>query len=221
MGTLSLAFDRLFTMTSSLAFAKTGQHKGVDLSQLEVSLDQHAMRAFEEFNTGMYMLHKHAVHNGCNSQEIAQQNLKLLHTNLKTSKTYRGTINYIRNSRIESPQWNWIPLFDNTGIKAGLLYLAAGNMVRFKKPGSATTLRQSSLFAPFSQANSTQLYLGLKGNTLIECSNTSGEVTARKQIKSGDAYTEDTDRCSIHRLNAGKESCLLLNILLDYAHSTA
>jgi len=220
MGTFSIAMDRLSNFTSAIAVSRHRPKAGIDLSTFEILLDDNAKRAFAEFNTGMKMLHKHGLHNDCNIQDISRQNLKLLHSNLKESKNYRAGINYLTSSSIESPQWSWIPLLEKPDIRAGLLYLVAGKSVAFKNASTAITLRHSNLVAPFAQPDHTQLYLNLMGRTQIECMGTESQLTTMQILKKGFAIADNNAGCVVHRLSAGRDASLLLNVQLNYAGDT-
>ena len=220
MGTLSLAMDHLSNFRSALAISRHRPKTGIDLSTFEILLDDSGKRTFTEFNTGMKMLYKHALHNDCDIQDISRQNLKLLHNNLKQSRSYRTGINDLSASSIESPQWSWIPLFEREDIRAGLLYLVHGKSVTFKNPGTAITLRHSNLVTPFAQPDHTQLYLNLLGNTQIECMDTENQLTTMQLLKKGYAIAENNAGYIVHRLSAGRDTSLLLNVQLNYTDDT-
>lgn len=221
MGAFSFTMDRLSTLSSVIGLPKNTGRDSLNLSQFEITLDDNAQRAFAEFNTGMKMLRKHGVRNGCDIQHIARQNIKLLHTNLKSCQAYRSGISRIRSYAINNQQWAWIPLFQNGDVNAGLLYLSAGTHVVVNKQTASITLRQQVLHSPFrqnsAQHETTQLFLSLMGKTEIH-SQTGHHVphtTPRTDIlKNGEAFAESPERFKIHDLHTGGHASLLLNVQL-------
>ena len=220
MGTLSVTLDRLSHFTSTLTTSKRQPNVGIDLTTFEINLDDKAKRAFAEFNTGMEMLHKHGMHNDCNIQDISRHNLKLLHGNLKYSKNYRSSVRYLSTHTIASPQWSWIPLIETTNMRAGFLYLAAGKSVTFNNPGIAITLRHNNLIAPFAQPDHSQLYLNLLGKIQIQCLSPENQLTTTQILKKGYAIAENNAGSVVHRLSAGQDTSLLLNVQLNYTGVT-
>ena len=233
MGAFDFAMGTLSSISSAFTSSKGGNEKTINLNDFRIELDNNAQRAFAEFSTGMQMLHKHSVHNSFNVVTITEQNLKLLHGNLKTNQAYKKTITQIRSRTVKSNHWAWLPLFSDTNISAGLIYLPAGHSVAPNTAGANVTIRQNTLHIPFSQTEENsvghQLYLGLMGNTSIECkgpgfnSSTSYKVVNKNtaegklcsvNIKRNDAFIEDPLHNKVQRLYSSQESCLILNVHL-------
>lgn len=237
MGAFNFAMGTLSSISSVFVSPKSGRKNTINLNDFRIELDSNAQRAFTEFSTGMQMLHKHSVHNSFNVVTITEQNLKLLHGNLKANQAYKKTISQIRSRSVESNHWAWLPLFSNQDISAGLIYLPAGHTVAPNTAGANVTIRQNSLHAPFSHTQTSdsghQLYLGLMGNTAIECQSptfTGSSYSTRKlgtakqsgsssvTLKRNDAFIENPIHKKVQRLYSGQEPCLILNIHLLHAN---
>ena len=189
MGALSFAMDTLATLSSVLAPTK-GNRNYLDLSSLEFTLDDIAQRAFDEFATGMKMLHKHGARNACDISAITQQNIKLLHSNLKASPNYRNTLSLIHGSAGVMMHRTWLPLLDNHDLSAGLLYLAPGNSSSPSNQDTNTIMGQTQIHFRTTSLDS-------RTNTIT--------------LKKGGAFAEDPLRFTVDQLISQKET-LLLNI---------
>ena len=189
MGALSFAMDTLATLSSVLAPTK-GNRNYLDLSSLEFTLDDIAQRAFDEFATGMKMLHKHGARNACDISAITQQNIKLLHSNLKASPNYRNTLSLIHGSAGVMMHRTWLPLLDNHDLSAGLLYLAPGNSSSLSNQDTNTIMGQTQIHFRTTSLDS-------RTNTIT--------------LKKGGAFAEDPLRFTVDQLISQKET-LLLNI---------
>ena len=234
MGAFDFAMGTLSSISSVFAYSKGAGKNTINLNDFRIELDSNAQRAFSEFSTGMQMLHKHSAHNSFNIVTISEQNLKLLHSNLKTNQAYKRTISQIRTRAVESNHWAWLPLFSNQDISAGLIYLPAGHTVAPNTAGANVTIHHNTLHAPFTSAEKQtcghQLYLGLMGSTTIECvspaptysssfrqtntgsaaHNSSSSVT----LKRNDAFIADPLHKTVERVYSGQEPCLILNVHL-------
>ena len=209
MGALSFAMDTLATLSSVLAPTK-GNRNYLDLSSLEFTLDDIAQRAFDEFATGMKMLHKHGARNACDISAITQQNIKLLHSNLKASPNYRNTLSLIHGSAGVMMHRTWLPLLDNHDLSAGLLYLAPGNSSSPSNQDTNTMIHQDTLHG--LETNATQIYFSIMGQTQIHFRTTSLDSrTNTITLKKGGAFAEDPLRFTVDQLISQKET-LLLNI---------
>ena len=237
MGAFDFAMGTLSSISSVFASPKGGGKNSINLNDFRIELDSNAQRAFAEFSTGMQMLHKHSVHNSFNVVTVTEQNLKLLHSNLKTNQAYKRTIAQIRSRSVESNHWAWLPLFSNQDISSGLIYLPAGHTVAPNTAGANVTIRQNILHTPFSHTEKSdsghQLYLGLMGNTAIEYKppTTTGStyitrnISAAKQtgslsvsLQRNDAFIEDPIHKKVQRLYSNQEPCLILNVHLLYGN---
>ena len=234
MGAFDFAMGTLSSISSAFASPKGAGKNTINLNDFRIELDSDAQRAFSEFSTGMQMLHKHSAHNSFNVVTVSEQNLKLLHSNLKTNQAYKKTITQIRSRAVESNHWAWLPLFSNQDISAGLIYLPAGHTVAPNTAGANVTIRQHTLHAPFSHTENNnsghQLYLGLMGNTAIECKLTafpssssyktlnvgSAEQTNSSSVtlKRNDAFIVDPIHKKVQRLYSSQEPCLILDVHL-------
>jgi len=234
MGAFDFAMGTLSSISSVFASPKGAAKNTINLNDFRIELDNNAQRAFSEFSTGMQMLHKHSAHNSFNVVTVSEQNLKLLHINLKTNQAYNKTIKQIRSRAVESNHWAWLPLFSNQDISAGLIYLPAGHTVAPNTAGANVTIRQNSLHAPFSHTENSyaghQLYLGLMGITSIECippvpTNSSSYRTLKTvsveqsgslsvTIKRNDTFIENPLHKKVQRLYSSQEPCLILNVNL-------
>ncbi|HEY5603228.1 MAG TPA: hypothetical protein VIM41_08980 [Gammaproteobacteria bacterium] len=230
MGAFDFAMGRLSSLSSAFSLPKGSGKNPVKVNNLSIALSDNALRAFTEFTIGMRMLHKHSIHHGFSVANITRQNLKLLHTNLNATPAYRETIAKIRSRAVTSNHWAWLPLLANKEINAGLLYLPAGHSVTPFTAGANVTLYQKGLHTPFPAAGSgsagSQLYLGLTGETYIECvppatalapsglafSAFNKKIEATSCIKRGDTFVEDPALHKVHRLISTHEPCLLLNV---------
>ena len=231
MGAFGITIDTLSSISSAFGKPKKGgKQKSDGLSGLAINLGDASLRSFKEFSTGMLMLHKYSSHNSSNVQEITRQNLKLLHTNLKSDAEYRKVVNSIRSRTTASPQWAWIPLLCNADLDAGLLYIPLGQSVAPQKPGANLTIRDNSLHAPFariaSQNTSRQLYLSLAGNPIVEYRNpavpqlgpkflkTSSHPEETRCLRNSESFTGESGHDEIQLIYANQKDCLLLNINL-------
>ncbi|WP_455201958.1 hypothetical protein [Kaarinaea lacus] len=238
MGAFTFAMGTLSSISSVFVSSKSGRKNAINLNDFRIELDSNAQRAFAEFSTGMQMLYKHSVHNSFNVATVTEQNLKLLHSNLKSNQAYKKTISQIRSRSVESNHWAWLPLFSDQDISAGLIYLPAGHTVAPNTAGANVTIRQNTLHTPFShtQVNESghQLYLGLMGNTAIECQSptfssatygtTRNYGTAKQSgslsvtLKRNDAFIENPLHKKVQRLCSGQEPSLILNVHLLHAN---
>ncbi|MGD8567083.1 MAG: hypothetical protein PVJ39_03180 [Gammaproteobacteria bacterium] len=221
--------DTLSALSSAFTKATRHDRQADSLRNLVIDLDDTAQRAFNEFATGMRMLHKHSSHNSFNVFEISSQNLKLLNANLKTNADYRKTVSRIRSRAIASPQWCRIELLANDALDAGLLYIPAGQSLIMGDQG-ALTIRDNALHAPFALSgepvHNRRLYLNLAGKPIFEYQKpisihtmnryirTSTQQSESRCLRHKEAFTEEQGRYEVQRINAGQETCLLLNINL-------
>lgn len=231
MGAFGITIDTLSSISSAFGKPKRGGKQKIDgLSNLTISLGDASLRSFKEFFTGMLMLHKYSSHNSSDVQEITRQNLKLLHTNLKSDAEYRKIFNKIRSRAISSPQWAWIPLLCNAELDAGLLYIPAGQSVAPQKPGANLTIRDNSLHAPFArvtgQDTNRQLYLSLVGNPIVEYHNpavrqpglkvrkTGSHPVETRCLRNSESFNGESGHDEAQLIYANQEDCLLLNVNL-------
>ncbi len=233
MGAFDFAMDSLSSLASAFALPRGPGRNKINLNNYQLELDDSAKRVFAEFSIGMKMLYKHSVHNRFNLRSITEQNLKLLHNNLKSIQSYKKTINQIRSRSVESNHWAWIPLFNDQDINAGLLYLPAGHMVTPNIAGANVTIHQKSLHTPFTGAESSQnghqLYLGLMGAASIECMpasstgkgfryNSRNVKTANQQplitvnIRRDETFITDPVHSNVHCVSTSQAACLVLNV---------
>lgn len=229
MSAFSITLDTLSSISSAFSKSRKGDKPKDDgINGLSLTLSEASLRSFNEFATGMRMLHKYSSHISSNVQEITRQNLKLLHSNLKADAQYRKTISQIRTGKLHAPQWAWIPLLSNNELDAGLLYIPGGQSVAPQKPGANLTIRDNALHAPFarvaSQHTHCQLYLNLAGNPVVEHRN---PVTAQLApafakntpieslcLRNSDSFAGQSGINDVHRIGAPQHTCLLLNINL-------
>ncbi|WP_455209061.1 hypothetical protein [Kaarinaea lacus] len=231
MGAFDFAMGTLSSLSSAFSLSKGTRKSTVNLNDLSIILDDNARRACSDFATGMRMLHKHSVHHSFSVDSISQQNLKLLHTNLKANRAYRNTIAKIRSRAVKSNHWAWLPLLQEIEINAGLLYLPTGHTVSPQTAGANVTIHKNELHTPFATAAKTkvgyQLYLGLMGSTYIECIEPAAAVSRNELpianseiasapicVKRGDTFIEDPRQSCIRRLFSSKGPSLLLNVHL-------
>lgn len=215
MGALSFAVDTLASL--SAAFASKNPPLGqVDLTNLTVELDNQAQRIFNEFSTGMKMLYQHGARNPCNVSLISQQNLKLLHTNLKANSSFRRSLANIKQSSTVTDHWTWLPLLSNDNISAGILFLPANSNVSPNKSGFTLTMHQSELQSPFTNninnGHSKLHYLALEGNTEFSFQN--NHTDSNVLLKYGESIATVDHSTSVHRISALQGPSLLLSIQL-------
>jgi len=228
MGAFDFAIGTLSSLSSALSLQGVSKNT-VNLNDLSITPDNHSLRAFSEFATGMQMLHKHSIHHDFDIATIAGQNLKLLHTNLNANANYRNTIARVRAGSVTSHNWAWLPLFTNEIINAGFLYLPAGHAVAPHTEGANVTIHQNELRSPFRENDKSkqdqQLFLGLVGNSYINLFSQSNHLppestgpsshdlkSASLCLKRGDAYVEEPPQKSVHRVFSHRGPCLLLNV---------
>ena len=230
MGAFNIAMETLSSISSAFVSPKGTGKVTINLNDFRIKLDHNGQRAFSEFSTGMQMLHKHSAHNSSNLATVSEQNLKLLHSNLKTHQAYKNIIAQIRSRAVESSHWAWLPLISNQDISAGLIYLPAGHTVAPNTAGANVTIRQNSLHTPFTHTeNNTdghQLYLGLMGTTVIECKTlvsnysfsyrslspdtTNQTETSSTSLKRNYAFIESPYHQKVQRISSDQEPCLLI-----------
>lgn len=214
MGAFSFAAGTLATLSSAFSprnalVARTNE------SKLSVELDDNAHRIFTEFSTGMKMLYLHGSRNPCNILKITNQNLKLLHTNLKGNKSYRKAIANIRNNAVDTNHWAWLPLLSETDISANMLFLPAETGVSPHLTAPTNNTQQQALESP---KNPTQdqhvrhLYISLLGIAKFDISNRDG--TSSILLKNGDVFSDIYDQSPISRISASKGNSLILNVQL-------
>lgn len=231
MGAFGTTIDTLSSLSSVFSKTARNDRHADSLRNLVIHLDDTAQRAFKEFASGMRMLHKHSSHNSFNVYDISGQNLRLLNANLKNNADYRKTIRRIRSQAIASPQWCRTELLANEELDAGLLYIPAGQSLMMGDQGAAAlTIRDNELHAPFAPAgepvHSHRLYLNLAGKPIFEYRKplsihttnrymrTSTQVPESRCLRLKQAFAEERGRYQVQRINAGEETCLLLNVNL-------
>lgn len=215
MNALSFATHTLASLSSAFA-PKHAESEHVNLTELTFDLDDNAQRSFYEFSTGMKMLYQHGSRNPCNISHIAYQNLKLLHSNLKSNRSFRRGLSTIRENSVTNQRWAWLPLVSNSEISAGLIYIPAQKSVTPNTKSASLTMRGNELHAPFSSATefpqARQLYLSLMGDVEIELH--SDITTSHVTLKHGEAFSKPHGSTVVNRITSAEESCLLLNVQL-------
>jgi hypothetical protein len=215
MNALTFATHTLASLSSAFT-PKHAEARHLNLSELTFALDDNAQRSFYEFSTGMKMLYQHGSRNPCNINQIAYQNLKLLHSNLKSNHSFRRGLSAIRENSMANQRWDWLPLVSNSDISAGLIYLPAHQSVTPNQKSASLTMRGNELHAPFPDATefskARQLYLSLIGDVNVDLYS---DITASNVIlKQGEAFTKAHGSSVVKRISASEESCLVLDVQL-------
>lgn len=218
MGALSFAADTLASL--SAAFASKNPPPGlVNLTRLTLELDEQAHRLFGEFSTGMKMLYQHGNRNPCNVTQISQQNLKLLHTNLKANPSFRMLMARVRENSHATDNWAWLPLLSTEQISAGILFLPSDSSISPNSSGTNLTMHQSELQAPFANnlgsAHVRQHYLGLEGNTEINLRQ--NYESSNILLKHGESIATVNASANVNRISALQGNSLILSIQLSTA----
>lgn len=215
MNALTFATHTLASLSSAFT-PKHAEAKHLKLSELTFDLDDNAQRSFYEFSTGMKMLYQHGSRNPCNINQIAYQNLKLLHSNLKSNHSFRRGLSAIKENSMANQRWDCLPLVSNSEISAGLIYIPAHKSVTPNNESASLTMRGNELHAPFSQttefSQARQLYLSLIGDVKVDLY--SDIATSQVILKHGEAFAKPHGSTVVKELSAAKESCLLLNVQL-------
>ncbi|WP_455376655.1 hypothetical protein [Kaarinaea lacus] len=215
MGAFSFAAGTLATLSSAFS-ARNAVLARTNESKLSVELDDNAHRIFTEFSTGMKMLYLHGSRNPCNILKITNQNLKLLHTNLKSNKSYRKVIANIRNNTVDTNHWAWLPLLFECDISATMLFLPAETGVSPHLTAPTNSIQQQVLK---SSNNTTRdqyvrhLYISLLGVAKFDISNRDG--TSSILLKNGDVFSDIYDQSPISQISASKGNSLILNVQLS------
>lgn len=217
MGAFSFAAGTLATLSSAFS-ARNAVLARTNESKLSVELDDNAHRIFTEFSTGMKMLYLHGSRNPCNILKITNQNLKLLHTNLKSNKSYRKAIANIRNNAVDTNHWAWLPLLSECDISANMLFLPAetGVSPHLTAPTNNTNTQQRALESannPTQGQHVRHLYISLLGVAKFDISNRDG--TSSILLKNGDVFSDIYDQSPISRISASKGNSLILNVQLS------
>lgn len=218
MGALSFAADTLASL--SAAFASKNPPQGlVNLTKLTLELDEQAHRIFSEFSTGMKMLYQHGNRNPCNVLQISQQNLKLLHTNLKANQSFRLSLAKVQQNSSVTDNWAWLPLLSNEDISAGILFLPSNSSISPNSSGANLTMHQSELQAPFANnlesAHTRQLYLALEGNTELNIHN--DYEKSSYLLKQGESIATEHSSSNVNRISALQGNSLILSVQLPAA----
>lgn len=218
MGALSFATGTLATLSSAFS-SKNAIVARTNISKFSIELDDSAQRIFTEFSTGMKMLYLHGSRNPCNIAKITCQNLKLLHTNLKSNKSFRRAISEIRNNAVDTQHWAWLPLLSNDDIAASVLFLPGDTSI-------SPNLTGPKHFDQYHEAEATsgshahvnsvrQLYLTLLGNAELDSSNLGNVSTI--QLKTGEVFADLYAQNPVNRIRAIKGNSLVLNIRIPSA----
>jgi hypothetical protein len=215
MGALSFATGTLASLSSAFSPKKNAIAARADnVSKFSVELDDNAQRIFTEFSTGMKMLYLHGSRNPCNITKITCQNLKLLHTNLKSNKSYRKIITDIRNGSVDTNHWTWLPLLSNPDITARILFLPAGTGIspNLTTPDNTEPHRESepAVSNPAYSKRFRQLYLTLLGNAQLDF-HIRGDAS-NIQLRTGDVFADLYEQNPVKRISAIKGNGLILNI---------
>jgi len=214
MGAFSFAADTLATLSSAFS-PKNALVARANVSKLSITLDENAQRIFTEFSTGMKMLHLHGSRNPCNTTKITNQNLKLLHTNLKSNKSYRKAISDIRNNAVDTEHWAWLPLISNADIEANMLFLPAGTSISSLVTGQNGVLQQQAPESHLDASTQKHHYVSLLGYTEFDISRQNR--TSSILLRSGDVFAETNEEVRVKHLRAMKGNSLILNIHLPTA----
>lgn len=218
MGALSFATGTLATLSAAFS-SKNAIVARTNVGKFSIELDDNAQRIFNEFSTGMKMLYLHGSRNPCNITKITCQNLKLLHRNLKSNKSFRKSITEIRNNSVDTQHWSWIQLLSNTEIAASMLFLPGDTSVspgltgpdnfdQYRKSAPAFGRDPGSDLAHGKSIR--QLYLTLMGNAELDFNNR-GNVS-NIQLKTGDVFADLYEQNPVKRISAIKGNSLVLNI---------
>lgn len=216
MGAFSFAADTIASLSAAFASKQSSPLVQVNLNNLNLELDENAHRIFREFSTGMKMLFTHGRRNPCNVSHISQQNLKLLHTNLKANPSYQCSLERIKQNSSATDNWAWLPMLSNEQISAGMLFLPTNGSISPNKSGFNLTIHQDELQAPFAnnldygQVN--QLYLSVEGCTGMNISydNSNSDLL----LKHGEGFTTQHATTIVNRISALQGHSLVLSIQL-------
>ena len=211
MGAFSFAADTLATLSSAFS-PKSAPVTRSNVSKISVALDNNAQRMFTEFSTGMKMLNLHGVRNPCNITKIANQNLKLLYTNLKSNNSYRKAVSEIRSNAVDTQHWAWLPLIANQDIEASMLFLPVGTGVPAHITDPHNNQNQQVHDHGSVVASQDHYYISLLGFAELDIANRSRTSTV--SLKSGDVFAETSDQTRIKQIRAIKGSSLILKIKL-------
>jgi hypothetical protein len=110
-----------------------GRKSAADTSAPALSIplsDEGMANTCREFLTGLRFLSRYSAHASVNAADIAKDNLRLLHSNLKSFAHYRQLLSIAQLPTDRQSPFQWLPVVDTDELLAGVLTVHRGHRIR-------------------------------------------------------------------------------------------